>query len=107
MKFLCLAYLDRSLSPGPDVAAEYGVLGQAMRAAGVFVDSGQLSPGDEAKLVRVTAWKSEIRDGSPAAAGQQPTSYFLIDCLDLEAALGWAARIPAATYGSILIRPPR
>jgi hypothetical protein len=28
MKFLCLAYLDRGLSPGPDVAAQYGELTQ-------------------------------------------------------------------------------
>ena len=55
MKFLCLAYLDRGLAPGPDVAAEYGALGEAMREADVFVDSGQLSPGDAARLVRVTA----------------------------------------------------
>ena len=45
MKFLCLAYLDRGLTPPPGVAAQYGALGEAMRAAGVFVDSGQLSPG--------------------------------------------------------------
>jgi hypothetical protein len=107
MKFLCLAYPDRGLSPGPGVAAEYGALGKAMRAAGVFVDSGQLSPADISKLVRVTAGQAEVSDGPPPAAGQEPTAYFVIDCPDLEAALGWAARIPAASYGSIEVRPPR
>ena len=107
MKFLCLAYLDRGLSPGPGVAADYGALGEAMRAAGVFVDSGQLSPADAAKLVRVTGGEAEVSDGLPAAAGQAPTAYFVIDCPDLDGALEWAARIPAASYGTVQVRPPR
>jgi hypothetical protein len=107
MKFLCLAYLDRGLAPGPDVGAEYGALGEAMRAAGVFVDSGQLSAGDASKLVRVSAGEAMISDGRPAGAGQAPTAYFVIDCEDLDSALDWAARIPAASYGSVEIRPPR
>jgi len=85
MKFLCLAYLDRGLSPGPDVAAEYGALSEAMRAAGAYVDSGQLSPGDAAKLVRVTAGEAEVTDGPPTAAGQAPGAYFVLDCADLQA----------------------
>ena len=107
MKFLCLAYLDRGLVPPPGVAAEYGALGEAMRAAGVFVDSGQLSPADGSRLVRVTAGQAEVSDGPPASAGQQPASYFVIDCTGLAQALDWAARIPAAAYGSIEVRPPR
>lgn len=107
MKFLCLAYLDRGLAPGPGVAAEYGALGRAMQAAGVFVDSGQLSPADSSKLIRVADGQAEVSDGPPPAAGQEPTAYFVIDCPDLEAALDWAARIPAAGYGSIEVRPPR
>ena len=39
MKFLCLAYLDRGLSPGPDVASRYGALADAMITAGVIVDA--------------------------------------------------------------------
>jgi hypothetical protein len=107
MKFLCLAYLDRGLSPGPGVAADYGALGEAMREAGVFVDSGQLSPAETSKVVRVTAGEAQVSDGPPSGAGQAPTAYFLIDCDGLADALDWAARIPAAAYGSIQVRPPR
>jgi len=107
MKFLCLAYLDRGLFPGPGVVADYAALGEAMREAGVFVDSGQLSPGDAAKLIRVTDGRPEVSDGLPAGTGQAPTAYFVIDCADLDDALGWARRIPAAAYGSIVVRPPR
>jgi hypothetical protein len=107
MKFLCLAYLDRGLFPGPGAAADYAALGEAMREAGVFVDSGQLSPGDASRLVRVTAGQAEVGEGPPPGAGQAPTAYFVIDCPDLNDALDWAARIPAASYGSIEVRPPR
>jgi hypothetical protein len=107
MKFLCLAYLDRGLAPPPGVAAEYGALGEAMREAGVLVDSGQLSPPDTSKLVRVSAGQAEVSDGPHAAAGQEPTAYFVLDCPGPGDALEWAARIPAASYGSIEVRPPR
>jgi hypothetical protein len=44
MKFLCLAYYDRDLLPGPDVASRYHALAQAMTTAGVIVDSDKLGP---------------------------------------------------------------
>ncbi len=101
------AYLDRGLSPGPNVAAEYGALSEAMRAADVYVDSGQLSPAEASRLVRITAGEAEVSDGPPPTAGQAPSAYFVLDCPDLQAALDWAARIPAASYGSVQVRPPR
>jgi hypothetical protein len=107
MKFLCLAYLERGLFPGPGVAAGYGALTAAMREAGVYIDSGQLSSRDSSKLVRVTAGQAEVSDGPPSGAGPAPTAYFVIDCDGLNDALDWAARIPAAAYGSIEVRPPR
>jgi hypothetical protein len=107
MKFLCLVHLDRGLAPPPGVAADYSALGEAMRAAGVFIASGQLSPSNASKLVRVTGGQAEVGDGPPPGTRQAPTAYFVIDCPDLTAALDWAARIPATTYGSIEVRPPR
>jgi hypothetical protein len=107
MKFLCLAYLDRGLAPPPGVASAYAALGEAMRAAGVFVDSGQLTPGDGSRLIQVTDGQATVSDGPPPGAGQQPASYFVIDCAGLAQALDWAARIPAAAYGSVEVRPPR
>jgi hypothetical protein len=107
MKFLCLAYPDPGFSPRPGLAAEYTALGEAMRAAGVFVDSGQLSPGEASKLVQVTDGRADVGDGPPPGSGRQPSAYFIIDCPDLDAALGWAGRIPAASYGTVEVRPPR
>jgi hypothetical protein len=107
MKFLCLTYPDPGSSPGPGLVAEYAALGEAMRAAGVLIDSGQLSPLSAAKLVRVTAGQADVSDGPPPGGGQAHSAYFLIDCPGLDTALDWAARIPAARYGTVEVRPPR
>ena len=107
MKFLCLAYPDPGFSPRPGLVAEYAALGEAMRAAGVLIDSGQLSPGSAAKLVRVRDGRADVSDGPPPGGGQAPSAYFLVDCPDLDSALDWAARIPAASYGTVEVRPPR
>ena len=106
MKFLCLAYLDRGLSPGPDAFAQYGTMREEMVAAGVFVDAGQLSSSEASKVVRISDGQVEVQDGSPSA-GISPIAYFLIDCADTDAAVEWAQHIPAASYGSIEVRPPR
>jgi hypothetical protein len=121
MKFLCLAYPDPGFSPRPALAAEYAARGtprpalaaeyaargKAMRVAGVLVDSGQLSPGEASKLVRVTDGRADVGEGPPPGSGRQPSAYFIIDCPDLDAALGWAGRIPAASYGTVAVRPAR
>ncbi len=112
MKYMCLAYLDRGLAPSPDVLAQYGALRQAMQEAGVLVDTGQFAPETDSKTVRVTDGRSTVVDGPPngermATESPAPIAYFLIDCAGLGEALEWAAQIPAATYGSIEVRPPR
>ena len=106
MTFLCPGYPDRGLSPGPGLVAGHAAPGEAIRAAGVLAGSGQLSPGEASKLIRVTDGRADVGDGPPGS-GPQPSAYFVIDCPDLDAALGWAARIPAASYGTVEVRPPR
>ena len=77
-----------------------------MRAAGVFIDSGQLSPVSAAKLVRVTAGQADVSDGAAPGGGQAPSACFLIDCPGLDTALDWAAASPPpATARSKSARP--
>ena len=38
-------------------------------------------------------------------AGVMLGGFYLLDCADLDEALGWAKRIPAAEHGSIEVRP--
>jgi hypothetical protein len=55
--------------------------------------------------VRVVNGKSQVLDGPYAEAKEQLGGYFLIDVADLDAALKWAARCPAANHGVVEVRP--
>jgi len=46
-----------------------------------------------------------VLDGPYAETKEQLGGYFLIDVPDLDAALSWAARCPAAGHGAVEVRP--
>jgi hypothetical protein len=46
-----------------------------------------------------------VIDGPFAETKEQLGGYYLIDVPDLDAALSWAARCPAAQYGTVEVRP--
>jgi len=48
---------------------------------------------------------SELTDGPFAETKEQLGGYYLLECKDLDEALGWAAKIPSARYGTIEVRP--
>jgi hypothetical protein len=74
-------------------------------AAGVLVSNETLSPVTDATTVRVRDDSVLISDGPFAETHEQLGGYFLLDCNDLDEALGWAARMPGAKYGSVEVRP--
>jgi hypothetical protein len=74
------------------------------RDAGVLESTGGLPTGNTTTL-RVREGKTLITDGPFAETHEQLGGYFLLECKDLDEALAWAAKIPAAQYGSIEVRP--
>ena len=44
-------------------------------------------------------------NGPYAEVKEQLGGYFLIDAPDLDAAIAWAARCPAAQHGAVEVRP--
>ena len=44
-------------------------------------------------------------DGPYAEVKEALGGYFILDCPTIDDAVEWAARIPAATYGAIEVRP--
>lgn len=107
MQYLCLMYLDRGLTPPADAVAQYGALRQAMTDAAVFVASGQLQDDTESAVVRIEDDDRTVVDGALDASATAPGAFYLIDCVERNEALAWAARIPAAKYGSVEVRPLR
>ena len=77
-----------------------------MRADGVLLGGERLHPTDTATTVR--CWDGGdvvIADGPFAETKEQIAGFYIIDGKDLDEAIEVAARVPAAWYGTIEIRP--
>jgi len=46
-----------------------------------------------------------VTDGPFAETKEQLAGYFLLEVPDMETALGWAKRLPTASYGAVEVRP--
>ena len=111
MKYMLLMYANESEAPNitPEEvrpsAQAWQAFWQEAKAAGVLLSNNGLSPTADATTVRVRNGKTLITDGPFAETHEQLGGYFLLDCKDLDEAIGWAAKIPHAKYGSIEVRP--
>jgi hypothetical protein len=83
----------------------YTAYTEALKKAGVYVGSNRLQPVSAATTVRVANGKSQVLNGPYAESKEQLGGYFLIDVPDLDAAISWAARCPAAGHGVVEVRP--
>jgi hypothetical protein len=111
MKFLLTIYGEESgwgeASPEEigQVMAAYEAFGRAAAEAGVLVGGEGLQPTSTATTVRVRDNETLTTDGPFAETREQLGGYYLLDCSDLDDAIGWAARIPGAQNGSVEVRP--
>ena len=111
MQYLLAIYVAESLEPepgSPEFALyidRYLQLTEEIERAGVMLDGRPLEPVALATTVRVRDGETLITDGPFAETKEQLGGFYLLDCADLDEALGWAARIPAAEHGSIEVRP--
>ncbi len=77
----------------------------ALRESGALVAGDALQPIETATTVRVRDGETIITDGPFAETKEALGGYYIIDVADLDAALGWAARIPNVSSGSVEVRP--
>ena len=111
MQYMLLAYADINvfLKMTPEEQKEgygaYQAFTEALSKAGAYKASGRLQPTSAATTVRVANGKTQVLNGPYAETKEQLGGYFLIDVPDLDAALSWAARCPAATHGTVELRP--
>jgi hypothetical protein len=64
-----------------------------------------LQPVATATTVRVRNGQTVTTDGPFAETREQLGGYYLVEAKDLDEAISLAARIPAARYGSVEVRP--
>lgn len=108
MKYILLSHVSKESFDGPknpaDVAAGRAY-GEALRAAGIFVAGAGLESPGNATTVSVRDGKRQVQDGPYAETKEFLAGFVVIDVPDLDAALEWAARNPAAAHRAIEVRP--
>jgi hypothetical protein len=77
---------------------------QAARDAGVLVAAEQLTHTETATSVRMRGEDRLITDGPFMETKEHLLGFYLIDVPDLDTALDWAARMPAANIGTVEVR---
>ena len=79
--------------------------GEALQAAGIFVAGAGLDSPQTSTTVSVRDGKRHVHDGPYAETKEFLAGFGIIDVPNLDAALEWAARHPAAGFASIEVRP--
>lgn len=92
-------------TPEFDVEMErWGAIKAEMRSAGAFVAASGLEI-ESTTTVRTSGGDVTVTDGPYAETKEVLFTFFAIEVPDLDAAIEWAAKMPAAEYGSIEIHP--
>jgi len=116
MRYMMLIYTKETDMTGlpaselASVAATHAALMEEARKRGVFVAADPLQPTSTATTVRRQGGKVLTLDGPFAETTEQLAGYYILDCADLDEAIGWASRMPtvcAGGEGSVEIRPLR
>jgi len=111
MQYMLLPHIDEAAwneltkaEQGEKMAA-YGEYAAELREANAFIDAYRPQPSAAAKTVRVADGQTQVQDGPLADTKEQLSGLYIIDAPDLDAALSWAAKNPAAGYGVVEVRP--
>ena len=132
MKYILMLYADEKAGaeiPAEDMAyamQQLGAYQAALEKAGVYVANAALQPTWEAKTLRMEGGETrrqvtssgtvyyaneggelKVHDGPYAETREQFGGYFIIEAANMDEALKWAARCPAAQWGPIEVRPYR
>ena len=106
MEYLILIYADEARYEAMEegqlasLMADFASYTQALEAAGALRGGAELAPVRSATCVRVHNGKPVITDGPFAETKEQLGGYYLLACANLDEALAWAGRCPAASLGT-------
>ena len=113
MKYALLIYGDENREPAfgtPEqeaIFAGYMTFSEEVATAGVMVAGEPLEPTSTATCVQVVDGETITTDGPFAETKEHLGGFYILDCADLDEALGWAAKIPHASigFGRVEVRP--
>lgn len=78
---------------------------ESLADAGVLVSAEVLQPSEKTTTLAIRNGEVRIQDGPFADSKEQLAGTFVLDVPDLDAALAWAEKCPAAQWGTVEIRP--
>jgi len=87
------------------VKVAFDLYAKELDAAGVLLSADILARSDVTTTISMRDGTLKVQDGPFANTREQLGGTFVIDVPDLDAAIAWAQKCPAAQYGSIEIRP--
>ena len=87
------------------MSPEYAAFNEAMAKAGIMRGGERLRPTSATTSIRIRDGKTDVLDGPYVETKEQFGGYYLIDVPDLDQAIAWATRCPAAHFGTIEVRP--
>jgi hypothetical protein len=111
MKYLLTLYAAPGAEPPygtpefDSMMEEYFSLEDRMKGVATFLSGEGLQGIDTATTLRKRDGRVQMMDGPFAETREHLGGYYLIDAPDLDAALRFAAEVPAARYGSVEVRP--
>jgi len=77
----------------------------ALQESGIMSAAAGLQPPETATTIRIRGGSTDVQDGPFADVKEHLGGVFLIEVPDLDTAMVWAARCPAAALGSVEVRP--
>ena len=108
MQYMLLIYLEEqalSETEREQCYLDSARFAQELNAKGKYLAAAPLHPTSTATSVRVQSGKRLVTDGPFAETREQLGGFFMIEARDLDEAIGIAAGIPAAHWGTVEIRP--
>ena len=111
MRYLLSIFVDESTFAGatPEereaMSSAYVDFTDAVEKAGVLRGGDGLQPSATATTVRRREGELLLTDGPFAETREQLGGYYLLECGDLDEAVGWAGQIPGAQWGAVEVRP--
>ena len=113
MQYILLIYENEAEAKARGEEESKRIFGEYMAFTGAIKQSGQmragepLEPSSTATTVRVKGGKTVRTDGPFAETREQLGGFYIVEAKDLDEAVGLAARLPTAKWGSIEVRPVR
>jgi hypothetical protein len=102
VQYAILIYSSEEGAPDPAISAEYMALSERESAVG----GAQLQPAATATTVRVSGGETLTTDGPFVETKEVLGGFYLVDVPNLDDALEFASKVPAARLGgAVEVRP--